>query len=173
MIASSARAPIAPAAVARHLEYAASGLDQADADGLLVFRDTNVLAFCGVPLAPSDRLVYGLVNRQGRVALVVPAFEAAMAEGSSADPKLFAWAEHEDPYAVAATAAQWLGIGAGRLLLDGYTWLDTEARIREALPQAHLAQDPVSRCRDEELQHSSLSSLVNACRSWMAAKLAR
>lgn len=142
MIASSTRSPIASSAVARHLELAASGLDRANADGLLVFRDTNILAFCGVPLAPSDRLVCGLVNRQGRVALVVPAFEAAMAEGSSAEPKLFAWEEHEDPYAVAATAAQWLGIGAGRLLLDGYTWLDTEARFREALPQAHLAQDP-------------------------------
>ena len=142
MIASTTQTPITPAAVARHLKLAASSLAQADADGLLVFRDTNILAFCGVPLAPSDRLVCGMVNRQGQVALVVPAFEAAIAEGSPADPKLFAWEEHEDPYAVTATAAQWLGIASGRLLLDGYTWLETKARLLGALPQVQIAKDP-------------------------------
>ena len=72
---------------------------------MFLFRDTNILAFCGVPLGPSDRLVCGLLNRDGTIALVVPGFEADMADALPSGSHLITWREHEDPYSAVAKAA--------------------------------------------------------------------
>jgi len=141
MAISTGRVPIAPALVADHLDRLATALDQADADGLLVFRNTNILAFCGVPLGPSDRLVCGLINRQGQVGLILPGFEASAAHGLPPGGRSFTWEEHQDPYAVTADAAASLGIAEGRLLLDGRTWIGAQERLRRRLPKARLELD--------------------------------
>ncbi len=113
-----------------------------DADGLLIFRNTNLLGFCGVPLAPSDRLVCALINRDGTLAFIVPAFEAAIADGILSSNEIFDWQEHIDPYAIVAKAAKSLGIAGGTILLDGHTWLDTSTRLIAHLPDARLIPDP-------------------------------
>ncbi len=136
------RPAIATELVRQHIDRATALLKKHDAGGLLFFRDTNIIAFCGVPLAPSDRLVCGLLNRDGRVAFVVPAFEAAMANELPPTGQLVPWEEHEDPYATVAKAARLLGLDAGTVLLDGHTWIDVQARLAAALPRLTLRPDP-------------------------------
>ncbi len=135
------RASIDPTFVQYHLDRATAMLAGQRADGLLVFRDTNILAFCGVPLGPTDRLVCGLFNRDGRVAFVVPAFEAAAARDLPRGSEILAWEEHQDPHAAIVAAAARLGIAAGRILLDGHVWIETEARLSGCMNGAVLARD--------------------------------
>ncbi len=111
------------------------------ADGLFLFQGSNLLGFCGLPLGPSDRLVCGLLNRDGRAAVVLPAFEAELAGGCTGVDLVAAWEEHEDPFAVVSRTARTLGLDSGRILLDGHTWLDTFAALKAALPKATLEQD--------------------------------
>jgi Xaa-Pro aminopeptidase len=141
MTITTDRPPISSELVAQHVEQAAAQLAHLNADGLLVFRKTNILAFCGVPLEPTDRLVCGLINRDGQVALVVPAFEAGMAATLPAGSELVTWQEHQDPYQAAAHAARRLGIDSGRIILDNFTWLSAQQRLAAVLPQATLAID--------------------------------
>ncbi len=141
MPVDTVRAPIDSELVRQHRDQAAALLVEHDADGLLIFRNTNILGFCGVPLAPSDRLVCALLNRDGALAFIVPAFEAAIADGILASQEIFDWQEHIDPYAVVAKAAQALGIAGGTILLDGHTWLDTTNRLTTHLPGTKLLPD--------------------------------
>lgn len=134
-------AAISPSIVHEHVRRVADELRQYDADGLLLFRDSNLLGFCGVPLGPSDRLVCGLINQDGEVAVVLPAFEAELARGEHARVCLFTWEEQEDPYAAAATAARRLGIAKGRILLDGHTWVQAHHKLAAAIPLATFAPD--------------------------------
>lgn len=135
------RPAIDPAIVTSHLERAARLMEPRNVDGLLVFRDSNILAFCGVPLAPSDRLVCGLVNRDRKIALVVPEFEADACRDLPAGSETFTWREDADPYQAVAAAARKLGIAAGNIVLDGYTWLDAESRLSGAMNGATLRRD--------------------------------
>jgi Xaa-Pro aminopeptidase len=136
------RAPIEAELVRQHRDRAAAMLPEYSADGLLIFRDTNILGFCGVPLAPTDRLVCALLNRDGAMAFIVPGFEAAIADGVLADSEIFDWREHEDPYATVAKAAQSLGLTGGTILLDPHTWLNASTRLSARLPGARLTPDP-------------------------------
>jgi Xaa-Pro aminopeptidase len=140
--AEARNAVIDPALVRQHLSRAVELLAEQRADGLFIFRDTNILAFCGVPLAPSDRLACGLMNADGRVAFVAPAFEAKIADGLPAGSELVTWEEHEDAYGCVVRAAGALGIVTGTILLDGQTWLETEVRLQAVLPRATLRPDP-------------------------------
>ncbi len=133
--------PISPSIVGQHIDAASAALAMQNADGLLLFRETNILAFAGVPLGPSDRLICALLSRDGGIAFIVPAFEAEMAGGLPPGGRLVPWEEHEDPYAAVARGAAELGIERGRILLDGYTWLDAHRRLKAALPKATLDPD--------------------------------
>jgi Xaa-Pro aminopeptidase len=133
--------PIASDIVRQHLDDAVARLSQADADALLIFRDTNILAFCGVPLAPSDRLVCGLLSREGQLAFIVPAFESGIACTLPAGSEVVAWEEEEDPYACVAQAAAKLGVQNGLILLDRHTWLGVQQRLERELPGARLTPD--------------------------------
>lgn len=137
-----ARPAISPEIVRQHLDQVAERIGGYRADGLFVFRNTNILAFCGVPLGPSDRMVCGLVNADLRVAFVVPAFEASIADGLPEGSEVFAWEEHHDPYSAVAAAAEWLGIANGSILLDRYTWIETQEALKRMLPRATLKTDP-------------------------------
>lgn len=136
------RAPIDADLVRQHRDRAAAMLPEFDADGLLIFRDTNILGFCGVPLAPTDRLVCALLNREGAIGFIVPAFEAAIADGILANSEIFDWREHEDPYATVAAAAKSLGLAGGTILLDPHTWLDASTRLNAHVPGTRLTPDP-------------------------------
>ena len=135
------RAPIAPQLVQEHIEQAAARLAERRADALFVFRRTNILAFCGVPLEPSDRLVCGFVHRDGQVGFVVPAFEAENAATLPPGSQVATWEEHEDPFEAVKTIAKGMGIERGRIILDKFTWLDIQTRLAKALPQATLEVD--------------------------------
>lgn len=141
MSIETARPPISHEIVITRLEQTARALPAYGADALLVFRASNILGFCGVPLAPSDRLVCGLVNRDRQVAFVVPAFEADIADTLPAGSHLVCWQEHEDPYAATAEAARLLGVDRGLILLDGHVWMEARDRLQQALPKASLAMD--------------------------------
>lgn len=132
---------IDPTFVRYHLDRATALLAEHQADGLLVFRDTNILAFCGVPLGPSDRLVCGLINREGRVALVVPAFEATAGRDLPPNSEIVAWEEHENPYTAVGRAAARLGLASGRILLDGHLWIDAHERLAATMNGATLGRD--------------------------------
>lgn len=142
MTVESARPSILTGLVTQHIECAAEALAEVGSDGLLLFRGTNILAFCGVPLSPSDRLICGLLNRDGQIALVLPAFEADMADALPSGGRLVTWKEEDDPYVAVARAAEMLGISTGRILLDAHTWLCTQHRLGQALPKAELVVDP-------------------------------
>lgn len=116
-------------------------LTAARADGLFLFQKSNLLGFCGLPLGPSDRLVCGLLNREGRAAVILPAFEAELAGACTKVDCIAAWEEHEDPFAAVANTARVMGLDAGRILLDGHTWLQTHAALKTALPKATLIAD--------------------------------
>lgn len=133
---------IEPSIVADHLARAAKLMTTQDADGLLVFRGSNLLAFCGVPLAPSDRLVCGLVNRDRKIAFVVPDFESDACRDLPPDSQVITWREEDNPYNAVAAAARKIGIASGRILLDGFTWLDAESRLSSAMNGATLRRDP-------------------------------
>src|SRR5689334_14910092 len=95
--------PIRPELVVEHIERARQAIARAGVDGMLLFRDSNILGFTGVPLAPSDRLVCALLNRDGELALVVPAFEADLASSLPSGGRLFPWREDEDAFSAAAS----------------------------------------------------------------------
>jgi len=116
-------------------------LKTAKADGLFLFRRSNLLGFLGLPLEPSDRLVCGLVNSDGRAAVVVPAFEAEAARHCRCVERVVTWEEHEDPFAAVAETAKTLGLGGGRILMDDYTWLRTLGALKKAMPKARLDED--------------------------------
>lgn len=132
---------IQPTIVREHVERAAAALSAAQADGLFLFRGTNLLAFTGVPLAPSDRLICAFLSADGRVAFVVPQFEADIVRGLPAGSPIITWRESDDPYAAAASAADSVGLARGRILVDGFTWIDVHARLVAALPGAALVRD--------------------------------
>lgn len=142
MTLATARTVISPDLVQQHIDRAVRLMPDHDADGLLVFHKSNIIAFCGVPLAPSDRLVCGLINSDGRVAFVVPAFEAELAASLPPGSEVVTWEESDDPYLATAKAASLLGIDGSRILLDGHTWLDAQHRMQAALPRADLIADP-------------------------------
>ena len=142
MAVESVDSPILPGLVTQHVERASAALAEFGSDGLFLFRDSNILAFCGVPLAPSDRLVCGLLNRQGDIALVVPVFEAEIADTLPAGAHLITWKDAEDAYAAVAKAADLLGLSSGKILLDDHTWLATQHRLAQVLPKAELTIDP-------------------------------
>lgn len=133
--------PISAEIVQQHVARLAELLKSNRADGLLVFAESNILGFCGVPLAPSDRLVCGLINADAEVAIVVPGFEADIAASAPTGTRLFSWQEHESPYAALKDAAEALGIASGKIFLDGRTWLDTQVQITESLNQATCLPD--------------------------------
>ncbi len=141
MNVEAASPPISAELVQEHLERAATGLQTHRADGLFLFRNTNILGFCGVPLSASDRLVCALLNAEGRMAFVVPAFEADMAVGLPPGSVIEKWREDEDPYVAVASAAKRLGVDSGKILLDPHTWLHVQAGLAAALPKAALALD--------------------------------
>lgn len=135
------RAPIAPQLVQAHVEEAMARLAERGADALFVFRRTNILAFCGVPLEPSDRLVCGFIHRDGQVGFVVPEFEAENAATLPPGSQVVTWEEHDDPFEAVKTIAKMLGIERGRIILDKYTWIDIQVRLAKALPAATLEVD--------------------------------
>ncbi len=137
----AARPPISSDIVSRRLERTATLLAAHGADALLVFRASNILGFCGVPLAPSDRHVCGLINRDRQIAFVLPAFEAEIADSLPPGSHLVCWQEHEDPFAATAEAARLLGVDRGLILLDGHTWMETRERLRQAMPSASMGMD--------------------------------
>lgn len=132
---------IQPALVREHIERAAAGLRQIQADGLFLFRDSNLLAFTGVPLAPSDRLVCAFLSSDAKISFVVPKFEADIVRGLPAGSPIVTWREFEDPYAAAASAAAALGLEQGRILIDPHTWVEAHARLSSALSGASLVRD--------------------------------
>lgn len=142
MTVATARPAISADLVRQHIDRAASLLPTYAAQGVLFFRKSNILGFTGVPLEPSDRLVCGLLNADGRIAFVVPAFEVEMAGNLPTGSELVAWEENDDPYAATAEAARLLGIDRAAILLDGQTWLSAHARLQTALPMARLTTDP-------------------------------
>lgn len=141
MSVATARPIILPDLVQQHIDRAVELLPDFKAEGLLVFRRSNIVAFCGVPLEPSDRLVCGIINGDGRVAFVVPAFEAEQVAFLPPGSEVVTWDEHDDPYAAAATAARLLGLESAQLLLDGHTWLSARAALRAAMPRVSLIDD--------------------------------
>ncbi len=44
-------------------------------------------------------------------------------------------------YAAAASAAGAIGLAKGRILVDGHTWIDAQARLTSAMPGASLVRD--------------------------------
>ncbi len=142
MTIATARPSIAADLVQQHIERAAALLPSYEADGILFFSKSNILGFTGVPLEPSDRLVCGLMNGEGRIAFVVPAFEAEMASALQPGSELVTWEEHEDPYAATAKAAALLGLDRASILLDAHTWLAAVSRFKSAMPGARLSADP-------------------------------
>ena len=74
MTIETIRPPISADLVQQHIDRAAVELSKRGASALLVFRNTNILGFCGVPLQPSSRLVCGPISREGQIGFVVPAF---------------------------------------------------------------------------------------------------
>lgn len=105
-------------------------------DAVLVFHPANMLAFTGTPHASSDRLVCGLIGRDGRAAIVCPAFERPTVCGAERIASIRLWQEHEDPYACLAAALRDWGIAAGRVGVDGRIWLDAWKRFADAFGAA-------------------------------------
>lgn len=132
---------IQPALVREHVDRAAKALRDVQADGLFLFRGSNLLAFTGVPLAPSDRLVCAFLSSDAKLAFVVPHFEADMVRNLPAGSPIVTWRESDDPYAAAAHAAASIGLARGRILIDGHTWIDAHAKLSQALSGAALARD--------------------------------
>lgn len=141
MTIETIRPPISADLVQQHIDRASAELTKRGASALLVFRNTNILGFCGVPLQPSDRLVCGLISREGQIGFVVPAFEASIASGLPAGSELVPWEEDEDPYLAVARAAERLGVDSGTILLDGHTWIGAQAKLAAAMPRARLQLD--------------------------------
>ncbi len=142
MTAGSSNSAIDPTIPRQHRSKACDLLSRHGADGLLLFRDTNILGFLGVPLGPSDRLVCGLLNREGQAVILLPSFES---DGDSLvlpHGRFCPWEEHQDPYVVLADAAAELGIASGRILLDPHAWVATQDRLAAALPRSTLSMDP-------------------------------
>lgn len=133
---------ILPELVQQHIERATGMLPRHQAEGFLVFQKANLLAFTGVPLEPSDRLVCGLINSDGRIAFVVPSFEAQIAECLPSGSELVTWQEHEDPYHAVAEAADRLGLTSSTILIDSHTWLSAQERLQAELSGAKLVRDP-------------------------------
>lgn len=132
---------IQPAIVLEHIERGARALRDLQADGLLLFRNSNLLAFTGVPLAPSDRLVCAFLSSDGRIAFVVPHFEADIVRSLPAGSPIMTWRESEDSYAAAASAAASIGLSKGRILVDPHTWIEAHSRLVAAMPGAALVRD--------------------------------
>lgn len=141
MSVAISRPVIMPELVQQHIDRATSLLPGYRAEGIIVFRRSNILAFCGVPLEPTDRLVCGIINADGRVAFVVPAFEAEQAATLPPGSEVATWEEHQDPYAAVATAVQVIGLDSAALLVDGHMWLSARAALKAALPRATLIDD--------------------------------
>lgn len=140
-MSSHAQKSISPDIVRQHRQNAASLLTERGADGLLLFRESNILAFCGIRFASTDRLACGLINTNGDMAMVMPAFEASLADGLIPAKNIITWTESDDPYVAIAKAAAQLGIDAGLILLDGYTWIDVHERLALAMRDATLRRD--------------------------------
>src|SRR5215475_10561079 len=131
--------PIDVALVLQHRQRATPLLHAGE--GLLLFSPANILGFIGVPLAPSDRLVCGLVNQRGEAALVCPDFEKPAPAGLPPNTTVWPWLEHEDAFRAVASAADYLGISHGTILLDPRCWLETSRLLAAALPRAQCQDD--------------------------------
>jgi Xaa-Pro aminopeptidase len=156
---------IAGEIVVLHVEQAMALLTRQGADALLVFKTSNMLGFCATPLGPSDRLVCGLVIESGQVAVVVPAFEAAMVGPLPPGGAVVTWEEDEDPYAATAEAARRIGVARGRILLDPSATIEAHARFSAALPDASVEIDP-GIIREVRMRKTpaELRAITEACR---------
>ncbi len=132
-----------PDAIVREHQVRAAELMRARRiDALVVFRGTNILGFAGVPLEPSDRLVCAVLTADAEVELVCPAFESSIADPTPCRGRVRTWREHDDPHATLAEVLGQAGLDRAAIALDGYTWIAAAARIRAALPRAHVVDDP-------------------------------
>lgn len=111
-------------------------------EALLFFHPSNILGFVGVPLAPSDRLVCGLMNARGQTALICPAFEAPSPTALPENTIVLTWTEHEDPFQTVSNAARKLGVERGAILLDDRCWTQTQRALTAAMPETRLCDDP-------------------------------
>jgi Xaa-Pro aminopeptidase len=82
------------------------------------------------------------VNADGQVAFVVPAFEVETVRGLPSGSAVITWEEDQDPYGAVAAAARDLGVSSGSILLDGYTWIDTQERLAGSMNGARIMRDP-------------------------------
>lgn len=133
---------IPDALIAEHRGDVPDALERQHLDALLVFAPSNLRAFIGTPLQPSDRLVCGLIDRTGRVALICPAFEAPTDRELVDGVTVFAWPEHADPYATVAAALRSLGVDRGTVAVDDFMWIGALERLREAVDGITLKRDP-------------------------------
>lgn len=124
-----------PAPVVReHLNHLATLMQTEDVAATLIFHPSNMLAFLGTTHSAWDRLVCGLVTRDGQAHAICPAFEQPGFQAETDLPTFHTWQEHEDSYACVAAALASAGIKSGRLAVDGRIWLETLTALRAALP---------------------------------------
>lgn len=158
-------AVISPGILHDHIRRASEAMRHEEIDALVLFRASNILAFTGVPLEPSDRLVCGLLTADGRLALLCPEFEASAAHAMPAQARLVTWQEHEDPYAALGRTLAELQLERAVIALDGHTWSATAGRIRENINGAQTVLDPGIIERVRLLKSpAEIAAIENACR---------
>lgn len=131
-----------------HIAHLSELMRNSAVDAVVVFHPSNMLAFTGTPHASSDRLVCGVVSREGQAAVVCPAFERPTVSGAEPNASIRLWREDQDPYAACADALRRMGISGGVIGLDGRMWLCARERLESALGRSAIFCDAEPMLRD-------------------------
>lgn len=135
---SAPQAGIPQEIVREHVQRLCDLMARQDVAAMITFHPSNMLAFTGTSHSASDRLVCGVVTRDGAVMVICPAFEEPGVLAETDIPRMYTWREHEDPYATVAAALADSGVRSGRIGLDGRVWIDAWTRFQAALPHYKL-----------------------------------
>jgi len=119
--------PIVREHIARLLEL----MRAQDLAAVLLFDQSNMLAFAGVDHASSDRITCAAVTREGQVVVICPTFERPAAAGGEGLATIHTWEEHEDPYACFSRAVRRAGVRSGTFGVDGRIWLAALERFQQ------------------------------------------
>lgn len=151
--------------VREHIERIRPLLAERDAGGVLLFTPANILGFTGAPLGPTDRIVCGLVSRDGAAALVCPAFEAPSPRALPSATTVFTWLEDQNPYEAIVQAVRRLGLERGTILLDPAVWIEVQRRLAQMMPSVTWREDDGAISAVRQVKSAlEIEAIAGACR---------
>ncbi len=122
----------------QRIERAQKLMAQMDFDLLIATPGTKFTYFVGYNPGRSERLIALLIPREGKPAMVSPAFERERIVRRSVITEIGTWEEHESPYKLTAGVAASMKVAQGKIGVEATTNYQDYLRLKDVMPHAQV-----------------------------------